>query len=694
MNYRGIINFLMLCGTVGVSGGGWTHYVGQEALRPQAGWATLAFALDWSRPPRHMNGTSFFYNHSDQWRYESLNADELLAPDETATGEHFIDLNVRAERMGWLPSAPQLATNPLAVADAAEQAGADAADYVAERLQNGELRLACEDPDAPENFARVLFVWRSNLLGASGKGHEYFLRHLLGAQNAVFGPDLAAQDAPLPREVRWRDPAPEGKLDLAVTLDFRISSNALFSDVVLPTATWYEKDDLNTTDMHTFIHPFNAAVNPLWESRTDWDIFKIIARAFSDLAAEHLGRRKDVVLTPLEHDTPSELGQALDARDWKRGECDLVPGKTGPTVTVVDREYGETYDRYVALGPLVDTIGIGVKGISWDATEDSELLAGLNGRVAGGPATGRARLDTGARAAQAILTLSPETHGGVAMKAWRSLERSTGRLHSHLAQPRAAEHFHFEDLSAQPHKVITTPIWSGLQSEEVTYNASYNNVHELIPWHTLSGRQHFYLDHPWMRRYAEGFALYRPPVDTRSTPHMAEHFPTGTTLRLRWITPHQKWGIHSTYSDTAIMLTLSRGGPIVWLSEAEAKEAGMHDNDWIEVANSHGVLVARAILSQRMPRGVAMMYHAQDRTMNNPVSALSGQRSGLHNSVTRIVMKPTHMVGGYAQLSYGLNYYGTIGSNRDEMVLVRRLERVDWAPDTAKPVSTREGVSS
>ena len=24
-----------------------------------------------------------------------------------------IDLNVRAERMGWLPSAPQLAVNPL-----------------------------------------------------------------------------------------------------------------------------------------------------------------------------------------------------------------------------------------------------------------------------------------------------------------------------------------------------------------------------------------------------------------------------------------------------------------------------------------------------------------------------------------------------------------------------------------------------
>jgi nitrate reductase / nitrite oxidoreductase, alpha subunit len=686
MTYRGIINVLMLCGTVGIPGGGWAHYVGQEKLRPVAGWSTLAFALDWYRPPRHMNGTSFFYNHTDQWRYEGLKVDELLAPtEESGTGEHFIDLNVRAERMGWLPSAPQLSRNPLEVAAAADTAGLDAAEYVARGLKSGDLHMACEDPDAPENHPRVLYVWRANLLGASGKGHEYFLRHLLGAQNAVFGPDLRSQGADLPREVRWRDPAPEGKLDLAVTLDFRISSNALYSDVVLPTATWYEKDDLNTTDMHPFIHPFNAAVQPLWESRTDWDIFKTLARAFSDLGAKHLGVRKDVVLTPLLHDTPSELGQALEALDWKRGECDLVPGKTAPSVTAVERDYGAVYDRYVALGPLVERIGIGTKGISWEAAEDAELLAGLNGRVAEGSTCGQPRLDTGARAAQAILTLSPETHGEVAMKAWRALERSTGRLHSHLAQPRAGEHFHFEDLSAQPRKVISTPTWSGIESEEVSYNASYTNVHEFIPWRTLSGRQHFYLDHPWMRRFGEGFALYRPPVDTRSTPHLTERFAGAPSLRLRWITPHQKWGIHSTYSDTEIMLTLSRGGPIVWLSEQEASAIGLHDNDWVEIANSHGVLVARAILSQRIPAGIAVMYHAQDRVMNNPTASLSSQRGGLHNSVTRIVMKPTHMIGGYAQLSYGLNYYGTIGSNRDEMVLVRRLERVHWSVQEAGP---------
>jgi nitrate reductase alpha subunit len=43
MNYRGLINMLVMCGCVGQTGGGWAHYVGQEKLRPQSGWAPLAF---------------------------------------------------------------------------------------------------------------------------------------------------------------------------------------------------------------------------------------------------------------------------------------------------------------------------------------------------------------------------------------------------------------------------------------------------------------------------------------------------------------------------------------------------------------------------------------------------------------------------------------------------------------------------
>ena len=162
----------------------------------------------------------------------------------------------------------------LEVAKAAKAAGKAIPAYVAEQLKSGALQMSCEDPDAPENWPRNLFVWRSNLLGSSGKGHEYFLKHLLGTDHGVMGKDLGEEGHAKPKEAVWHDEAPKGKLDLLVTIDFRMSTTCVYSDIVLPTASWYEKDDLNTSDMHPFIHPLQAAVDPAYESKSDWEIFK------------------------------------------------------------------------------------------------------------------------------------------------------------------------------------------------------------------------------------------------------------------------------------------------------------------------------------------------------------------------------------------------------------------------------------
>src|SRR3546814_1893516 len=140
------------------------------------------------------------------------------------------------------------------------------------------------------------------------------------------------------------------------------------------------------------------------------------------------------------------------------------------------------------------------------------------------------------------------------------------------------------------------------------------------------------------------------------------------------------------------MLSLSRGGPTVWLSEDDAKAAGICDNDWIEVFNVNGALTARAIVSQRIMPGSAIMYHAQEKLVNTVGSEITGQRGGIHNSVTRINMKPTHMIGGYAQLAYGFNYYGTVGANRDEFVVVRKMSEVNWFDKEIGRASWRERV--
>ena len=212
-------------------------------------------------------------------------------------------------------------------------------------------------------------------------------------------------------------------------------------------------------------------------------------------------------------------------------------------------------------------------------------------------------------------------------------------------------------------------------------------LHELIPWRTLTGRQQFYQDHRWFARFRRGLRGL-PAAGRHAHRRRACSASTATAtteIVLNFITPHQKWGIHSTYTDNLLMLTLSRGGPIVWISETDAKKAGIVDNDWIELFNLNGAMAARAVVSQRVHEGMCMMYHAQEKIVNVPGSQITGQRGGIHNSVTRTVLKPTHMVGGYAQLSYGFNYYGTVGSNRDEFVIVRKMNKIDWL-DHSNPV--------
>jgi len=711
MSYRGIIALLAMCGCIGQSGGGWSHYVGQEKLRPQTGWLPLAFATDWLRPPRQMNGTSFFYAHSDQWRYESLKVSDILSPTapEGDWSGTMIDYNVRAERMGWLPSAPQIESNPLDVGRMIAESGGDPNKAVPEALKSGEIRLACHDPDNPRNWPRNMFFWRSNVLGASGKGHEYFLKHLIGSLHGVVGTDDERGGVQKPDEVVWREEAPAGKLDLMVNIDFRMSTTSNYADIVLPTATWYEKHDLNTSDMHPFIHPLTAAVDPAWECKSDWNIFRTIAKKFSEVAPEVLGVEHDLVMTPIMHDTSSELAQPYEPLDWKKGECEPIPGKTMPNVTIVERDYPATYARFTSLGPLLEKLGNGAKGLTWDAKQEVGALAALNGTVREGPAAGRPKIESDIDACETILMLAPETNGEVAVKAWRTLSKATGREHDHLAEGKEDEKIRFRDVVAQPRKIISSPIWSGLESEHVCYNAGYTNVHELIPWRTLTGRQQLYMDHRWMLAFGEGFVTWKPPIDTRAVKQVLGKLPNGNPeIQLNILTPHQKWGIHSTYTENLIMLSLNRGGPTVWISEVDAREAGIQDNDWIEAFNVNGALTARAIVSQRVMPGTAIMYHAQEKVVNTVGSEITGQRGGIHNSVTRVNMKPTHMIGGYVQFAYGFNYYGTVGANRDQFVIIRKMSEVNWFDKSvddrvsgdatadwgtgARPVASKEAV--
>ncbi|MCC6315034.1 MAG: nitrate reductase subunit alpha, partial [Thermomicrobiales bacterium] len=689
--YRAPITALLLCGCCGRNGGGMNHYVGQEKLALVAPWTSLAMAQDWTKPGRLQQTPIWHYVHSDQWRYEGNFTDYATVPENARWAHgHAIDLTSMSVRTGWMPFYPQFDANPMDLVRQAEADGKtssqEIADWTVDRLKSGELKFSIDDPDAPENWPRVWLIWRGNAIQSSAKGHEYFLRHYLGTHDNIVAHEHAKDSV---ETVVFREPAPRGKLDLVVDLNFRIDTSALYSDIVLPSAFWYEKNDLNTTDLHSFVHPLGQAVPPVWESKTDWEIFKALAKRVSEMAPLVFPEPvRDLVATPLKHDTPDELAQT-EPLDWRAGECDPIPGKTMPHLQVITRDYVNLYDRFVTLGRGVREDGISGNGVHFPVAEFyDELLQNPTGGTPD-PRHMRCRewggqkypsIEDALDAANVLLHLAPETNGDIAYAAFKHEEERTGVALAELAEGTRGVRMSFADISAQVRRFLTSPCWTGNVNDGRAYAAWVLNVEHLIPWRTLTGRQHIYADHPYYIDFGENLPTYKPRLRPVHTGDIVESPVDDSCLVLNYITPHGKWNIHSTYKDNLRMLTLSRGMDPVWISDKDAEKIGLQDNDWVEVYNDNGVVVTRAAVSARVQPGTCMYYHAVERTVYIPKSQIrGGYRAGGHNSLTRTRVNPLQLAGGYAQFTYGFNYWGPIGVfTRDTYCVIRKLSKLEW----------------
>jgi nitrate reductase alpha subunit len=686
--YRSAITALMLCGCVGKNGGGLNHYVGQEKLAPVASWSTIAFAKDWIPPSRLQNAPSWHYVNSEQWRYEREFTDYHAMPHNgteptggtSIAGGHAVDVQAKAVRCGWLPFYPQFSKPNTQVVQQAIKAGATTNEEivrtVVDQLKQKELRFSVENPSAPENWPRVWFIWRGNALMASAKGHEFFLKHYLGTHHNDLAQECAEGSV---KDVVMDGKAPEGKFDLIVDLNFRMDTSALYSDIVLPAATWYEKADLNSTDMHSFIHPLSEAVPPCWESKSDWDIFRSLARKVSELSEKHLPAPvKDLVAAPLSHDCPDEIAQS-SIKDWTLGECEAIPGKTMPHLNVVERDYVNLYNRFISLGPLARN-GMGAHGIKY-AVDDfyDEMVNSRSHPITEWNGQKYPSLKRAEEAADIVLQFAPETNGELAYRAYKHVEKRVGLPLADLAAESRDVRLTYKDLQSQPRRLLNSPVWSGLMDDGRAYAPFTYNYERLVPWRTLTGRQHFYQDHEGYIAYGENLPTYKPsplPADYGDLKYSSTE---GNVKALNYLTPHGKWHIHSTYSDNHRMMTLSRGCEPMWLNDEDAAELGIIDNDWVETYNDNGVVCTRAVVSARIPKGVCIQYHSPERTLSVPKSPMRGnRRAGGHNSLTRIRLKPLLMVGGYGQFTYHFNYWGPTGVNRDTFVLVKKLEKVAW----------------
>lgn len=462
-----------LVGSVGKSGGGWTHYIGQWKTLTLPGVAAVAFPKGLPRT-RVVNTTMWLYKHTGM--KDRIEGEEL-------------------KRHGYTKTIPQ---------------------YMGESIAKGWMPMYPEKGDP-----KLLIAYMANFLGQA-KGQDQILQEL------------------------WP------KLDLVVDINIRMDTTALYSDVVLPAAGHYEKFDILSTEEHTFIQCLTPAVDPLYESKPEWEIFRLLAKKVED-AAKKRG-----------------LAGFYDKKfDWHRDLSTLS-------------------DQFTEGGKLMDQRAV----------------------------------------AQFILDTAPTTKGQ-----------------------------RFEDIMERPQRFQGN--WTSPMQDGVPYSGFKFFTGQKKPWPTLTGRQQFYADHDWFLEVGEELPTYKPAVE-------ADKYP------LRYGQPHHRWFMHSTWSDHSQILRLTRGGPCVLINPEDAKARGLKDNDWAEIFNDYGRLIARVKLHPAAPRGLVLSPTGYERFINAPPGNPKIKRGSSFQSPIPIRINPLLLVGKYYQLVFKPNYWGATGVQRDTRVEVRK----------------------
>lgn len=349
-----------------------------------------------------------------------------------------------------------------------------------------------------------------------------------------------------------------------------------------------------------------------------------------------------------------------------------------PGLKVVERDYKNLYNQYISFGPKARADGLGAHGTHYEIEDVYDEYLGTHpttewdGKVYPSLKEDEEVCDT-------ILQFATVTNGELSFRSYQNMEERVGLPLTQLVEKDRNVKVDYFGLQTRPQRFINSPMWSGLIENGRPYSPFTYNVEMLVPWRTLTGRQHYYLDHSLYLHFGEHLPTYKPkPLPTQYA-DLKFSKEVGNTRMLNYLTPHGKWHIHSTYGDNQRMTTLSRGLEPIWLNDHDARELEINDNDWVEMHNDHGVVVTRSVVSARIPRGICIQYHSPERTFSVPKSPLRGyRRAGGHNSLTRTRLKPNLMCGGYGQFTFHFNYWGPVGCNRDTHILVRKCPDLKW----------------
>lgn len=199
--------------------------------------------------------------------------------------------------------------------------------YIKDSVDKGWMPLWPKDTLYNGRAPKVLFIWGANYINQA-KGFNDLVNNLLP------------------------------KIDLIVDVNVRMDTSALYADVVLPAASMFEKWDLNTTDLHSFAIPFTPVVDPQWQSRTDWQIWRSLAAAlagtgfvFDDVMPDGTTMHRDFRKLPSYFDTLNANGADV-SNDRDAVQFILSNAKETSSVGMtVDGNYRPASDADLALLP-------------------------------------------------------------------------------------------------------------------------------------------------------------------------------------------------------------------------------------------------------------------------------------------------------------------------------------------------------
>ncbi len=333
------------------------------------------------------------------------------------------------------------------------------------------------------------------------------------------------------------------KLDVIVSINFRMSTSSLFADYILPAAAYYEKHGIKYAISYVpYVILSDKATEPLGEAKSEWVISAMLSKAIAD-------RAKARKIPPVRgwNDKPNDLTTLYD-RHTQNGRFDPLNDPDDPI-------------------RLLDLI-----------FSNSPSVAAKSGREA---------LDMGAVPV--------------------------------LSSPTGIVNQNYADYDPKD-----------------TYWAHRDMIEKKSAWPTLTGRQQFYIDHPWFIEGGESLPTHKDPV------HSTSKYP----LRLNG--GHNRWSIHAQTRDLKMLLRMQRGQPACWMNPKDTEKRGIKDGDMVKIFNDHGTFECMVKVSALPGPGQVILYHAwepyQFKNWMGPQEPVEAP------------WKALHMAGGYAQIHYRMYY--------------------------------------